>query len=220
MNILKVSFFALGILMILSMILIIISSIPPAPTEKIILFDFENKQLNPDWAIFNNTFNDEVFGVGFAYSRGSSVLDIYRYYSGYINGYVGVSRILNFDVSKCKSLKLSMDVRLLYLTQYSSGKASTKIPGMEGEYPAEFILSFIDNKNNERTYMRGFLTLSDTYGKSNYDIINLDKWHHYESEDLMKLYYTPKIMTGIFLGGAGWDFHSQFDNVKLVCSLV
>ncbi len=157
----------------------------------------------------------------------SSVLEFKRWNSGADGGREGINQNLSINVSEYKSLYLEADIKVISNTLGDSGWWSD-VYGGDGEFPAHIYLHYRDENGTDWVWTHGFLPIKDNWNRRNYDVVNRSEWYHYVSPNLVNVTTTttkphnvpvysppPKTITGIFLGGKGWDFRGRIDNAKL-----
>ncbi len=139
-------------------------------------------------------------------------------------------------MNKCKIL-LSVAILLVVQVLFLSGAWAANITRvdivpntLQKKSSGKWVTCYIEIHSGESyTWSHGFIP-KDNLGHPGATIVNRGEWFTYTSDDLMSLNNgllwpdepktkvnsnTPEIITGIRLGGNGWDFRGQIDNVKL-----
>jgi len=131
-------------------------------------------------------------------------------------GFVGIKQSLgNFDLRDKKSLKLSFDILISFQELDSDGWAG-------GEYPAQVILIFENENNEEYVYKKCFILKGSTinYPENNVTEIESGDFYHFEAdlieEDIYNNIVSHPYLKEIIIGGSGWDFVGAVDNVSLI----
>lgn len=143
-------------------------------------------------------------------------------------GKVTIYQELNIDVSLYSSIYLELDTKVISNWLGNSGLCSYYYGG-DGEYPCMVWIRYKDEYDKTWYWSHGFLPCIDYWGRADYDIVVKNEWYHYQSPNLLGISTTwtdpynqpifsppPKKITGIFLGGKGWDWIGRFANVKLL----
>ena len=194
----------------------------------------ENLIINGDFSEGLNNWTERGYGRGnrqvevvYDDAINSSVLEFKRWNSGADGGMEGVYQNLSINVSEYKSLYLEADIKVISNTLSNSGWWSD-VYGGDGEFPVHIFLYYKDENGTDRVWTHGFLPVKDYWNRRNYDVVTRNKWYHYVSPNLVNVSTTTtkphnvpirsppsKTITGIFLGGKGWDFCGRIDNAKL-----
>ena len=194
----------------------------------------ENLIINGDFSDGLNNWTERGYGRGnrqvevvYEEAINSSVLEFKRWNSGADGGMEGVYQKLSINVNEYKSLYLEADIKVISNTLSDSGWWSY-VYGGDGEFPVHIFLYYKDENGTDWVWTHGFLPVKDYWNRRNYDVVTRNEWYHYVSPNLVNVSTTttkphnvpirsppPKIITGIFLGGKGWDFCGRIDNVKL-----
>ena len=194
----------------------------------------ENWIINGYFSDGLNNWTERGYGIGnrqvevvYDDAINSSVLEFKRWNSGADGGMEGVYQNLSINVSEYKSLYLETDIKVISNSLDDSGWWSD-VYGGDGEFPVHIFLYYKDENGTDRLWTHGFLPVKDRLNRRNCDIVNRSEWYHYVSTNLVNVSTTttqshnvpiysppPKTITGIFLGGKGWDFRGRIDNAKL-----
>lgn len=193
--------------------------------------DFENDLINWECKHYTGGARTGLGRCEQVYDPGmnSKVLEYKRSLSYSDGGAAGVYQPLNIPVSGYDSLRLEADVKVISNTLTNSGWWS-KVYGGIGEFPAHIMIYYKDRDGNNQVWTHGFLPSDNNeyYGRTNFSYVTRNQWYHYLSPNLLteittktkpgnQPIQTPpmKVITGIFVGGNGWDFKGRYDNVKL-----
>jgi hypothetical protein len=145
--------------------------------------------------------------------------------SGASGSAIWAQQTLDVDVSQMDHLLLSMDVMVLSHSLPNSGWWSDENNG-SGEYPAKITLSFVDAQGSPIEWAFGFLITHDgSTALTNYQLVRPEEWTPVQidlfapaqwvsprGEPLAK----PARLTGILIGGNGWDFSGMAANIRLI----
>ena len=139
----------------------------------------------------------------------------------------GVYQPLNIDVTTYSSIYLECEVKVISNTLTDSGWWSNKYGG-NGEMPGHIWITYKDFNDEDWCWSHGFLPNTDYFNRRNLNVVVRNQWYHYQSPNLVKEDTTTtnpynqaitghkmKTITGIYVGGNGWDFKGRFDCVKL-----
>ncbi|MCX5852591.1 MAG: hypothetical protein NT072_11170 [Deltaproteobacteria bacterium] len=152
---------------------------------------------------------------------GTIVYHYARTGSGSNGGASAIEKAINTDITGYSEVYLEFDVKLISYTLPSSGWALYR-----GEWPAEAKIYFTDLDGTiNLLWNHGFLSGTDSEGKTNYTPNIGFNWYHYTSPNLKTVKSTDGADLGNFirtintlaLGGSGWDYEGKFDNVVLRC---
>ena len=189
---------------------------------------------NGDFSNGLNNWTERGYGIGnrqvevvYDDAINSSVLEFKRWNSGADGGMEGVYQNLSINVSEYSTLYLEADTKVISNTLSDSGWWSD-VYGGDGEFPVHIFLYYEDENGTDWVWTRGFLPVKDYWNRRNYDVVTWNEWYHYVSPNLVNVSTTttkphnvpiysppPKTITGIFLGGKGWDFRGRIDNARL-----
>jgi hypothetical protein len=132
---------------------------------------------------------------------------------------------LAVDISATPSLWLACDIRVDTHSLTNSGWWSDQNNG-SGEYPVKIILTFADAQGNPIEWSLGFLSQHDgTTALSNYQQVPAAQWVPIELNVFDPARWVdgrglplpaPAQLTGIALGGNGWDFGGAIRHLNLV----
>jgi hypothetical protein len=127
------------------------------------------------------------------------------------HGENSVFQAINRDVSDFVSLKLSVDVRLIYQSLSGGGYLGS-------EYPVVVRITYRDAEGNQVTWARGFYYQNDagyptTYGEQ----APADVWIPFE-KDLLALegYPKPFRLLSIEVMASGWDYESMIRSISIL----
>jgi len=156
-------------------------------------------------------------------------LEYKRWASGADGGSAGAWQDLDILVSDYDSLYLELDVEVISNALQNSGWWSYQRGGY-GEFPVAVFIRYEDSDGNIWTWNYNFFPSDDNeyYGRTNFSYVDRNVWYHYVSPNLADVTTTltgpynqpissptPYRITGISVGGTGWDFHGRIDNVNL-----
>lgn len=150
-----------------------------------------------------------------------------RMKSGSDGGTVGLTQNIDSDVTRYRSLILSLDAWIDFHTLPDIGTWAKKHGGF-GELPLMITIKYQDIHDHLQVWNCGFITTSrelrDTRGLVNVTILGKRNWRHFDL-DLMrddvrrdstgKVLPRPKRIMQINVSGKGWDFRSAVGNLKL-----
>jgi hypothetical protein len=192
--------------------------------------EFEYKLINLQEYVENGDFSSNLrswetnhysrvednWGITVVQVDGSftEVLDFFRSNSRGEVGFVSVRQKLGLDVSKNSLVTIDGAVKLVSYTP-GDGELVNGDYNDGAEYPVYIKLFYEDKESNTHVWSWGFLTDKAPDGKKNYYVVNEDEWYSFTSQNLMELDPEPKVITDIFVGGAGWDFHGRVDRINL-----
>jgi hypothetical protein len=150
----------------------------------------------------------------------------HRWNSGPSGDWTGIEQVCNpmINVSQVEFLGLTLDVKVLYHDLGGSGQTAD-----DWEYPVSIVVYFTDDGDRERYWQHGYYEWIDgaTEPAPHGEIVAggdgivystqvpADTWVP-QSFDLlaqMRTLAEPKAITKIRIGGAGWNFEGQVDNV-------
>ncbi len=124
----------------------------------------------------------------------------------------GITQELNRDVRDYDSLKVHVDVQLLYQSLSGGGYLSS-------EFPVIVRIDYKDQYGIDRFWTHGFYY----HNEANFPIQNGTqipryRWYPYESENLMEVLgdLRPNWVTGIRLYASGWNYQSMVSEVGLI----
>ncbi len=134
-------------------------------------------------------------------------------------------QVLNYDVSACSCVTMTIDVKVLGHNLGGSGRTTT-----EYEFPVTAVVYYTDVTGTPRYWQYGWYEWIDgTTGPNpnhaavpgNGVVTGLqvaDSVWIKNSFDLMTELQSPAVITKIRVGGSGWDFEGMADNIQvLVC---
>jgi hypothetical protein len=155
---------------------------------------------------------------------GSFSLDWVRSNGGGSGDYTSCEQILNYDVTDCQSLTLTIDVKAFSHNLGGSGWTQH-----EFEYPVTIQVYYSDSAGTPRFWQWGwYIWIDEATGprpdhKSvpNNGIVTgqqipQNQWVA-NSFDLLAELTDPRTITKIRVGGSGWDFEGRADNVNIFC---
>jgi hypothetical protein len=156
-------------------------------------------------------------------------LEYTRWASGADGGSAGAGQDLDILVSDYDSLYLELDVEVISNALQSSGWWSYQRGGY-GEFPVAVFIRYEDSDGNIWNWNYNFFPSDNNeyYGRTNFSYVDRNVWYHYVSPNLADVTTTltgpynqpipsptPYRITGISVGGTGWDFNGRVDNVNL-----
>ncbi len=148
----------------------------------------------------------------------TGVVELARSGSGSDGGTVWLEQSLLMDVTSFAQLVLTADLRLLGHSLESSGWWCDA-NGCAGEYPLRFSIFYRAADGGSYMWSWGFLSGPNSAGLPNYDVVPLGEWAHFQSPNLLDLNPRPVTLEAVQISAAGWDFHSQVDNARLVAAV-
>lgn len=141
------------------------------------------------------------------------VLEFRRVGAKKIRGKLGVSQLLNKDVSTYNSLVIKVDVKVIY-----SSLISDRFRG--GAYPVTIEIEYITEDNLTAFFKRGFLYVERIKYKKIGKRIPQNQWYSYTSENLLELTPKPKMITRVMVYGDGFEFWARVANIQLIGSSI
>ncbi|MGQ9625801.1 MAG: FecR domain-containing protein [Anaerolineae bacterium] len=124
----------------------------------------------------------------------------------------GITQKIDKDVRDYTSLKIRLDVRLIYQSLSGGGYLSS-------EFPIIVRLDYKDPYGIDRFWTHGFYYQNkDNYPIQNGEQIPRYRWYPYESENLMDALgdVRPTYITGLRIYASGWNYQSQVAEVGLI----
>ncbi|MFB0546665.1 MAG: hypothetical protein ACETWB_07125 [Anaerolineae bacterium] len=124
----------------------------------------------------------------------------------------GIIQRIEKDVRDFTSLKLHIDVRLLYQSLSGGGYLSS-------EFPIIIRLDYKDSYGIERFWTHGFYYQNeDNYPIQNGELILRYRWSPYESDNLMETLgnIRPAYITAIRIYASGWNYQSEVSEAGLI----
>ena len=164
------------------------------------------------WSIKHSSNVDDTWNITVINDGDrSNVLKFERKNSREDGGSVYAVQKINKDVSNYSDLKLEMSLKVISHDLEGGGGWSGS-----GEFPVHVFIYYLDNQNQTHFWSWGFTTEEANY--NDYSIVQYDKWYHFTSGNLMNLSPKPVKITEIKVGGNGWDFNGEVDDIELVQS--
>jgi hypothetical protein len=158
---------------------------------------------------------------------GPDVLEYERWLSYNDGGAVWAYQPLDIDVDDYSEIWLEADIKVISNTLPDSGWWSYVYGGI-GELPCHILIRYIDVNGKSWIWSHGFLPNPDYWGRQNVTVVTKGQWYHYTSGNLVEMKTSKtepgnvpidsppaKKITGIYVGGNGWDFKGRIDNVSL-----
>ncbi|MCK4224321.1 MAG: hypothetical protein KAX39_04010 [candidate division Zixibacteria bacterium] len=155
---------------------------------------------------------------------GSWSLDWVRSSGGSSGDWTTCVQILNYDVTNCLSLTLTIDVKAFSHNLGGSGWTPA-----ESEYPVTIRVHYTDTQGTNRYWQWGWYIWIDAQtgprpdhtpvpnnGVVTGQQIPANTWVP-NSLDLLSELIDPETITMIKVGGSGWDFEGRADNVQILC---
>ncbi len=124
----------------------------------------------------------------------------------------GIIQKIDKDVRDFNSLKLHLDVRLLYQSLSGGGHLSS-------EFPIIVRLDYRDPYGFDRFWTQGFYYQNeDNYPIQNGEHILRYRWYPYESENLMETLgdVVPVYINSVRIYASGWNYQSEVSEVGLI----
>ncbi len=155
---------------------------------------------------------------------GSTSLYWQRIDNGSMTGdWTVVQQYLGYDISACSYATLSIDIKVLYHNLGGSGWTPT-----EFEFPATVVIYYLDASGTLRYWQWGWWQWIDGATGPNPDHkavpgngvvtgqqVPYNVWVP-NTFNLLTELTNPRIIRSIWVGGSGWSFEGQADNVQLV----
>jgi hypothetical protein len=148
-----------------------------------------------------------------------------RFNGGMSGDWTACEQTLNYDVSGCASLNLTIDVKALYHNLGGSGWTFD-----DWEYPVTIVIYYFDTQGTSRYWQWGWYLWTDAStapppnhkqvsnnGVVTAESIGVNQWVP-KTFNLLTELTNPKTITKIKVGGSGWDFEGQADNVQILCT--
>lgn len=155
---------------------------------------------------------------------GSWSLDWVRTGGGSSGDYTTCEQILNYDVTNCLSLTLTIDVKA-----FSHNLGGSGWTVHEFEYPVTIQVYYTDTGGTDRFWQWGWYIWIDPATGPRPDHksvpgngivtgqqIPASQWVP-NSFNLLSELINPKTITKVRVGGSGWDFEGRTDNVQILC---
>jgi len=155
---------------------------------------------------------------------GSWSLDWTRSNGGMSGDWTACEQALNYDVSGCASLSLTIDVKAFYHNLGGSGRTFE-----DWEYPVTIMVYYVDTHDTTRYWQWGWYLWTDastapppnhkpvsSNGVVTAESIGVNQWVP-KSFNLLTELINPKKIVKIRVGGSGWDFEGRADNVQILC---
>lgn len=146
-----------------------------------------------------------------------------RWMSDSHGDWTGVKQDLAIDITQSPCLELSIDIMIFYHNLAGSGYTLE-----EWEFPANVVIYFVDTDGRDRFWHFGWYEHIDHQQPNGYVLPDssgivyskqVPYWVWcYETFDLVAQLRTlaePAVITGILVGGSGWDFFGKADNVRI-----
>jgi hypothetical protein len=188
-----------------------------------------NDQIPNGWTKFETNAPPESSFITWAADNGpthagSKSLHWVRYNGGNTGDWTTCEQTLNYDVSDCFPLTLTIDVKAFYHNVGGSGWTAT-----EYEYPVTIVIYYTDIQGTQRYWQWGWYLWIDAAtgpppnhkqvpgnGVVTAESVGVNVWVA-KSFDLLSELYNPKTINSIRVGGSGWDFEGRADNVQIIC---
>ncbi len=155
---------------------------------------------------------------------GSWSLDWVRSNGGSSGDWTTCKQILNYDVTNCLSLTLTIDVKA-----FSHNLGGSGWTVHEFEYPVTIVVLYTDTGGTQRFWQWGWYLWIDAQtgprpdhkpvpgnGISTGQQIPANTWVP-NSFNLLSELTNPGTIDSIRVGGSGWDFEGRADNVQILC---
>ncbi|MGB8657579.1 MAG: hypothetical protein WCE90_07305 [Candidatus Zixiibacteriota bacterium] len=155
---------------------------------------------------------------------GSWSLDWVRTGGGGSGDWTTCEQTLNYDVTNCNSLTMTIDVKAFSHNLGGSGWTAG-----EWEYPVAIVVYYTDTGGTQRFWQWGwYLWIDESTGpRPDHEPvpgngvvtgqqIPANQWVA-NSFNLLTELTNPKTINSIRVGGSGWDFEGRADNVQILC---
>ncbi len=145
-----------------------------------------------------------------------SAIDLLNENSGEVLNETAARQLLDQSVVGAPCLYLLGDVKVLHQSNITSLHSPCDF-----DFPAILSLYYTDGTGSLRSYRHGFYLQGSLGYVAESTQVNVDEWYHFMSPNLMTyLPFTPAHLVRVEVSGVGWDYHSKFDNVKvLICEV-
>ncbi len=151
-------------------------------------------------------------------------LDWVRTGGGMSGDWTTCEQILNYDVSNCLSLTLTIDVKA-----FSHNLGGSGWTVHEFEYPVTIVVYYTDTGGTQRFWQWGWYLWIDAETGPRPDHTSVpgngivtgqqipaNTWVP-NSFNLLSELTNPQTIDKIRVGGSGWDFEGRADNVQILC---
>lgn len=183
--------------------------------EEIILLENGGFSLGFDsWEKYHaSNVNDNYNILIISDSGKRDFLDFKRKNSRNDGGKTWARQEIEMDTAGYESLHLSANVRVI-----SSTLSGDWWPTGEGNYPVHVHIRYLDEEGNTHWWSHGFVEheMRETAGRTNYEIVTANRWISYTSIDLLLLNPKPVKIIEVAVGGDGWDYHGQIDDIIIM----
>jgi hypothetical protein len=156
---------------------------------------------------------------------GSWSLDWVRSNGGASGDWTACEQVLNYDVTNCGSLNLTIDVKAFSHSLGGSGWTQADF-----EYPVTIVVYYTDTGGTQRYWQWGWYVWIDEStgprpdheqvpgnGVVTGQQVAAGQWVA-NSFDLLAELTNPGTIDKIRVGGSGWDFEGRADNVQILCA--
>ncbi|MGB8657082.1 MAG: dockerin type I domain-containing protein [Candidatus Zixiibacteriota bacterium] len=156
---------------------------------------------------------------------GSSSLNWVRSNDNMSGDWTACDQFLNYDVTNCNTLTLTIDVKAFSHSLGGSGYTPE-----DWEYPVTVVVYYTDTGGTQRYWQWGWYLWIDSQTAPRPDHeqvsgngvvtgqqIPTNQWVA-NSFNLLTELTNPKTITKIRVGGSGWDFEGRADNVQILCT--
>ena len=121
----------------------------------------------------------------------------------------GVRQKINKDIRDFTSLKLHLDVQLIYQSLSGGGHRSS-------EFPIMVRLDYKDSYGNDQFWVHGFYYQNvENYPIQYGEQIPHYVWYPYETDNLLEILANPTYIKEIRIYASGWDYQSMISEVGL-----
>lgn len=143
---------------------------------------------------------------------GASCFDANRSLGGLSGDWTSIEQELSECVHTAASLTLDLDVRVMSHDLHAGGNFSF-------EWPVNVVIFYTDTAGNSRSWLWGFYLANPGTGtmSSNETLVPSGTWTSHNFNLLNEL-TNPARLDIIRVGGSGWNFHGQVDNVRITAS--
>lgn len=170
-------------------------------------------ELAAEWRVYNDQGGDggAVDGTASLIPVGDRrAVRFYRTDSLNNHGETGIIHEINKDVSDYLSVKLRVDIKLVYQSLSGGGDQSS-------EYPVIVRVNYKDVYGNDNYWTHGFYYQNrDNKPTQNAQRIPQNVWYLFEEPSLKETLVNPRTITSIQIYASGWDYESLVSQVGLI----
>jgi hypothetical protein len=165
------------------------------------------------WRVYNDQGGDggNVDGTATVIPAGDrNAVRFYRTNSLNNHGETGIIQQVNKDVSDYLSIKLRLDIKLVYQSLSGGGDQSS-------EYPVIVRINYKDVYGNDNHWTHGFYYQNvDRKPTQNGQRIPRNVWYSFEEPNLKEKLVNPRTITSIQVYASGWDYESLVSEIGII----